>query len=111
MSKPAPPKTRDKLPHKQKKDQEELPEKPTETVFTGSRRSRYPPKPVEAMPTEEPPWAPACEWKDILYSKRTADRELVLLGERIGWNGNRMWVVYNPWGNQETHLYRPPGWW
>jgi hypothetical protein len=56
-------------------------------------------------------WEPACDIKDLIFSKQFRDKEIYQVGERVGLNGNREFICYDPRGGQEFHLYRPFGWW
>jgi hypothetical protein len=84
------------------------PVKSDSPVQTG-RRSRFPP--AERQPEHVLNWEPACEWKDIMYSKNVGQGRIYQVGERVGIRGNREFIGFLPATGQEVHTYRPLGWW
>jgi hypothetical protein len=45
-----------------------------------------------------------------MYSKNVGAGRVIQTGERVGYNGNREFILYIPATGQEVHTYRPFGW-
>jgi hypothetical protein len=86
------------------KDNQVVADSPIQT----GRRARHAPQANDAEVIL--PWEPACEWKDVMYSKNVGAGRVIQTGERVGYNGNREFILYIPSMGQEVHTYRPFGW-